>query len=210
MNEARRNPYATSEAALATNDLAPPSAISALDGAVEYGSFLRRLGALLLDFLILSPVLAITYVGIQYSKMFYAWYFIPGNLLSLFYWVWLVQKYGGTPGKRILGMRIALVDGGKVTLNAALLRYSVLGIMTVIQQYALLVGTRNISDEAYYSMGYLEKSLAMANAAPSYYPWLGRLSAVWMLAVGVSILCTNRRRALHDFIAGTVVIRERQ
>ncbi len=209
MNEASRNPYIPTQAPLLTDGPAPPKSPLESDGVVEYGGFWRRVGALLIDFLILSPLLVITYFGVQYSKLFYVWYFVPGILLALFYQVWLVQKNGGTPGKRILGMRIALVGGGQITPKAALLRYSVIGTLTVIQQFALLLATRNIRDEAYYPLGYLQKSMAMAAAAPPYYSVVTRMLGVWMLAVAISMLCNHRRRALHDFIAGTVVLRER-
>lgn len=210
MSEEARNPYAAPRAPLTADEAALRTIVKpTFQADVEYGGFWRRVGALLLDALIMTPIFSVTYLGVQYSKMFYVWSFIPSLLLGLFYSVWLVQKFGGTPGKRILGMRIALENGAAITPKAALLRYSVIGILTSIQSYGLLVATRNISDESYYGVAYLQKILALTAAAPSFYPWISALSRLWMVAVAVTMLCNYRRRALHDYIAGTVVLRER-
>src|SRR5215510_7212116 len=209
MNEEKRNPYAPTQAPLADerelSRLNPES-----EGTLEYGGFWRRFGALLIDFLILTPIYVLNYFGAQYSKMFYVWNFIPGILIALFYWVWLVQKYGGTPGKRILDMRIALVSGEPITPRAALLRYSVIAILTVIQSFGLLMATRGLSDETYLSLSYFAKMQALSAAAPPYYTWIAWVTQAWMVGVAISMLCNRRRRALHDFIAGTVVLRERR
>ena len=210
MNEERRNPYIPTQAPLIADERALPNANPEFEGTVEYGGFWRRVLALIIDFLVLSPLVVLTYFGVQYSKMFYVWYFIPGLLLGLFYQVWLVQRFGATPGKRALGMRIVLKDGAPITLKAALLRYAVIGIFTVIQSFGLLMATRGISDESYYGMSYFEKLQALSAAAPSYYPWITGLTQAWLVAVAISMLCNDKRRALHDFIAGTVVIRDRQ
>jgi len=210
MNEEKRNPYIPTQAPLLVDESAPSELKPDVEGVPRYGGFWRRVGAQLADFLVMSPIFVVTYFGVQYSKMFYVWSFVPSLLFALFYQVWLVRRFGGTPGKRALDMRIALQDGGAITAKAALLRYSVIGILTVIQSFALLVATRHVSDDSYYGLGYLEKAQVLTAAAPVYYTWDVVAIQLWMIAVAITMLCNRRRRTLHDFIAGTVVLHERR
>src|SRR5262245_17534295 len=95
------NPYAAPTAPVA--DAEPSNAFSNGLEEVEYGGFWRRLGALILDWLILAPVAILSFFGAQYTPRFYLYGLVPSILITLFYSVYLVKRYGGTPGKRILG-----------------------------------------------------------------------------------------------------------
>src|SRR5438876_2671458 len=68
---------------------------------LRYAGFWPRLGALLLDFLILLPLSAIAFWGSEKYRLFQMYYLLPGALFGLFYGVYLVRRYGGTPGKLI-------------------------------------------------------------------------------------------------------------
>ena len=50
---------------------------------------------------------------------------IIGFARSAFYHVYLVARFGGTPGKLALDIRIRMVDGSPVTLRAAVRRTAV-------------------------------------------------------------------------------------
>jgi uncharacterized RDD family membrane protein YckC len=63
-----------------------------------------------------------------------------------------------------------------------------------------------MTDAEYFSMGWLERSLAMAARAPSWYNIVIVAIYIWVLSDFIVMLTNKKRRAIHDFIAGTVVI----
>src|SRR5262249_23122483 len=106
---------------------------------MTYAGFWQRFGAFWMDFVILLPLMATAYVGDNHSRFFQIYWFLPGLLFGLWYHVYLVMRYGGTPGKLILNMRIAMTDGSPVTPKAAFLRYAVLLALAELTAIALVM-----------------------------------------------------------------------
>ena len=76
-----------------------------------YAGFWIRFGSLLLDFLIILPVTFILYYINNRALGNYMLTIVPSLLFGLWYNVYLVQKYGGTPGKLIAGIKIIDLNG---------------------------------------------------------------------------------------------------
>ena len=72
----------------------------------KYAGFLQRLGSHLIDMLIVIPIGLLTIWGNEQAKMFVLYSFLPILIFSLWYRVYLVKQYGGTPGKLILNIKI--------------------------------------------------------------------------------------------------------
>jgi len=202
---AERNPYAPPKAPVVQAEY--PSKVYAEEAEIVYGGFWRRVGAGLLDGLILAPLGVLTLYGLQNSRMFYVYYFVPNLLLTWIYYVYLVKRYGGTPGKRIANMRIQKIDGSPVTLWAATARYSVMLVFTVFSGLSLVIATLGISEAAFASSGFLEKMQLIDANSPSWNKPLTYLMYGWWIAVAISLAANVKKRALHDFIAGTMVVR---
>ena len=64
------------------------------------------------------------------------------------------------------------------------------------------------SDATYFSMGWKERSQYIIEQASPWYNVVTILMNIWIWSEFVVMLTNKRRRALHDFIAGTVVIRK--
>jgi uncharacterized RDD family membrane protein YckC len=156
--------------------------------------------------LILAPLSAgIVYLG-QDVRLFQVYWFLPGIAFGLFYSVYLVHRYGGTPGKLVLKIRIALVDGSPVTMRAAALRYAVIFVISLVSGIAGILAVLSVSDEAYLAMGTMERMQVTNEYAPSWSRIAFVLTQVWVWSEFVTMLLNERRRAIHDFIAGTVVV----
>ncbi len=97
---------------------------------LEYASFWRRFWAILVDGLIMSPV--------SYGLLFInpdAWVWVMGILEPVYhiaFWTWR----GQTPGKMLLGIRIVRVDGKRIGLGRAIIRYIVYPLSAIL----LLIG----------------------------------------------------------------------
>lgn len=112
-------------------------------------------------------------------------------ILSCGYSVIMHAKYGQTLGKMVL--KVKLVDVSElesVTLNQAFMR-DIVGIVVT-----------------FFSLIYLVVSLSSMQLITEHYddflkPW----AFYWLLIELITMLTNSKRRAVHDFIAGTVVIR---
>ncbi len=192
---------------------APPAA--SFDGAtphdagtLRYSGFWQRVGAYLIDFLIVSPLLALDYLFGGSTHLFPIIMFIPGQCVALFLHVYLVRKYGGTPGKLALNLRVSMVDGTPVTLKAALLRYSVLWALSLLTVIATMMAALKTSDATYSTYTYLQRSQELVANAPGWFMAVTVLTQIWVVACLITMLANKQRRSVHDFIAGTVVLRK--
>ncbi|SRR6266581_5683817 len=175
---------------------------------MQYGGFWRRFGAYWLDFIVLLPLVLLTLWLSPRSKYFYAWYFLPGLLIGLWYNVYLVRRFGGTPGKLVMKLRICKIDGESVGYREAALRYSVLMALTSLQSIAITISALHMSDTEYLSLGFMARSQRIVAEAPGWYRPVDVLAQVWIWSEFLVLLTNRKRRALHDFMAGTVVIRQ--
>jgi len=174
--------------------------------SLRYAGFWPRLGSLLLDIVIMLPLGALVFWADMHYRLFSVYYLVPSILLGLFYGVYLVQRFGGTPGKLIVGIRIRKLDGEPVGYREAFLRYLPDAILCLLMSIAWLVPLFHLSDTEYRALTYLERSKRMAEFAPFWSKPLQWAQMAWMWGELIVLLTNRRRRALHDFIAGTVVV----
>ncbi|MEY4561949.1 MAG: hypothetical protein RLZZ618_1226 [Pseudomonadota bacterium] len=202
----QENPYAPTAVSLSERDHAGTSVAS--HGELVYAGFWRRFGAFWIDALIFLPVMAIAYILSEKTRFFYAYWFIPSLALGLFFHVYLVTRFGGTPGKLALNTRIALVDGSAVTAKAAFIRHAVQFVLSTLTSVALVLGSMAMTDDRYFSLGYVARVQEITANAPFWYATVTLLTQLWIWSEFVSMLFNKKRRAIHDFMAGTVVVRK--
>ena len=111
--------------------------------------------------------------------------------LSCAYSVLLHAKYGQTLGKMV--MKVKIIDGSEmkpITLEQAFMR-DIVGI--AIMAIAIIYLFVKFADIQVIEKGYDDFLM----------PW----AFSWALIELVTMLTNSKRRAVHDFIAGTVVVR---
>lgn len=151
----------------------------------KYRTLPPRLGAMILDAIIFGiPFLFLSgFLDLMGDSL------VLGRVLGF---VWFAVsigchwRYGATPGKFLMGIRI--VDNateGPITLRQAFLRDSVPAVAWFLSIVWILLGIRE---------GFL---FSLFNLVYTLWSWAEILSA----------LTNPKRRAVHDFIAGTVCIR---
>ena len=186
------NPYAPPQAALLQTAPSVPELV--------YAGVWRRLGASIVDTLILltASLLVARFLSLPLGGGML--WFMSGLLLVLFYHVYLVRVLGGTPGKLLFKMRIAMVDGSRVTLAAAFLRYSV----TLVLTYLLPLATF-FSDLLNEWWPDTIETWQLARTPLRLIP--GALVLAWNASEFMVLLFNEQRRGPQDYMAGTVVIR---
>jgi uncharacterized RDD family membrane protein YckC len=200
----QRNPYAAPRAPVIAAD--DPTQVPTDPAEFEYGGFWLRVGALILDSLILAPLGIAMFVLVNYTRNAYVYLAIPNVVISLLYYVYLVRRFGGTPGKLITRMRITMANGSPVTWKAAFLRYLPLLVVQVLSLAAMIQATSNL-DQSFESLGFIEKMAALGTHAPRWNTVVTWLGYAWWIATAITLAANRRKRAAHDFLAGTVVLR---
>lgn len=178
--------------------------------ALRYAGFWRRFGAFWIDFVVFVPLMGLSFWLGEMSRVASLSTYLPGLVIGLWFHVYLVKRYGGTPGKLLLKIRITRLDGSNVGYREAILRHSVLFILSTLQTIALMIGTLNMSDAEYLSLAFQARSVRLAEIAPVWYQPVTVLMNIWVWSEFLVMLTNRRRRAIHDFIAGTVVIHAAQ
>lgn len=173
---------------------------------MQYAGFWKRFGAYWIDVMTFLPIIALSLWGNEQSRLFQLYWLIPGLVIGIWFHVYLVKKYGGTPGKLLLKIKIAKIDGSDVGYKEAVLRYSVLFVISFVMSVGLLPVVLEMTDTEYFSMGWQERTLYMLEHTPSWYNAVNIVMNIWIWSEFLVMLTNKKRRALHDFIAGTVVI----
>ena len=166
-----------------------------------YSGFFARLCARALDTaLTLIPLfLVFIFAGTKIES--HLWWQMPAWLGFLLLEVFLVAWYGGTPGKLILKLRITMIDGSSVTARASSLRMlpQFVTFAASLFAYAQLMLTVPNFDA-------LANTATLNATLPRWFQLTNWLMAIWPVGECLSVLLNSKHRALHDFIAGTMVV----
>lgn len=173
---------------------------------MQYAGFWKRFSSVILDFIILIPIsIFILWVG-SFSKTIHLIAIIPNTLLFFAYYIYMNANYGGTFGKLIMGIKIKKIDGETIHYKEAFLRNIVdlaFGIIIVFMQAYILF---NISDPSYDNLSWFKQAGFLHKNMPKAYHPIYTASQIWIWSELLVLLFNKKKRALHDFIAGTVVL----
>jgi len=173
---------------------------------LRYAGFWPRLGALLLDGLFTTPLTLIYGWGSSHFRLFDLYSLVPWLVFQLFWDVWLVRRFGGTPGKLLMGLRIRKVNGEAAGYREALLRCSVdlsLGLLATI---AGIMAATHMTDHEFLTLGWTDQVQRQAALMPAWGRGVNIALPIWAWGELIVLLTNRKRRALHDFLAGTVVV----
>jgi uncharacterized RDD family membrane protein YckC len=162
----------------------------------KYKTFSKRFYAGLLDGLVLLPAGFLDYLVIESKNTaVIATGTVFSYCLFFVYSVYFHWSTGQTLGKKWMGIRV--IDKSEVrllTLKQSFMRDSIYMLLQVI---GLVILVSQIIELGEYPLD--------GSAIKSYLDWL---SMLWFLLEIATILTNRRRRAIHDFLAGSVVIRD--
>jgi uncharacterized RDD family membrane protein YckC len=132
---------------------------------------------------------------------------VTGFIIAIIFEVYLVKRFGGSPGKLIMKMRIAKLDGSPVGYREASIRYSVLFVISLVSSAALVISALNMPDSEYAALTHKTRVRHLRDLAPAWYQKVEIAGGIWVYSEFAVLLTNRKRRAIHDFMAGTVVIR---
>jgi len=124
------------------------------------------------------------------------------------YTIYFHYKFGATLGKMLLGIKVTLPNGENIGLKQALLRSSVDLAFALLMIIAQVIAISNADPETYLNAGWFERAEYILPLFPVWYGVVNMTSNLWYWGEFIVLLFNKRKRSLHDFIAGTVVIRK--
>ncbi|HEU5179868.1 MAG TPA: RDD family protein [Candidatus Polarisedimenticolia bacterium] len=170
-----------------------------------YGGFWRRLASLFLDLLVLSPFVLMALWVDSFSRFSQACTLLPNLGFSIFYHVGLVQRFGGTPGKLLMRLNITKLDGTPVGWREAWLRFLPDLIFSLSIGLSMSYASFRMT-EADQALAFVARTQRRAALAPGFAT-IQLVNNLWVWSEFLVLLTNRKRRALHDFLAGTVVVR---
>jgi uncharacterized RDD family membrane protein YckC len=173
---------------------------------MTYAGFWRRLGAGIIDFSIWIPLWVIQGRLSSYSKTLAIVLSAATCLVYAAYQIYFHSRWGQTLGKMALGIRVMKLSGESIGVREAVIRSSVDLILTMFWIVGITIAYLNLPDSEFYQMDWVERNIKLNELAPSWMSWQEYLSNGWYWSEVVVILFNEKKRALHDFLAGTVVI----
>ncbi len=161
----------------------------------KYHTGFRRLGAAIIDGVIFTPLLlADLWVLNQTDNVWivFAWTVFNASLYYL-YSIFFHYKFGRTIGKWVLRIKVLDISETKLlSLKQAILRdslYLVIQLIGLLYFLYLVAKTGNLDIIIMDYRNFID------------YSFLG-----WMALELLSMLTNEKRRAIHDWLAGSVVI----
>lgn len=182
-------------------------------GIRVHAGFWRRLGAGLIDGLVSVPLIPL--FSFAYTTSI-TW-LVPALILNTFFYfiytVFFHYKYGATLGKLAIGIRVTQPDGSKINFEQALLRSSIDLFFAILYTITELIALATIDITYYNSLPKIQDVRASYIDAflpsGSGFDIILIASQLWIFSEIIVLLFNKRKRAFHDFIAGTVVIKQR-
>ncbi|PTC03949.1 RDD family protein [Vibrio mediterranei] len=166
--------------------------------ANKYSNFWRRFFAVIIDGLVFLPLQWIDeYIlsGAIGSVGVFLWG-VGGAILGISYYVILHAKYGQTIGKMVMKVKVVDVSESRnITVKQSCMRDIVPIIMAPFTVYA------------YAQLAFFGKTWQSLDQ-DSVLTIVSLIMISWVVLESVSMLFNEKRRAVHDYIAGSVVVRQ--
>ncbi len=180
------------------------------DGEKVYAGFWKRLKAALIDVMIAIPIMyCLVLLRRSDEKPLSVIAIILCTLFFSMYNVFLNARFGGSLGKLAIAIKVTKPDGSPIGWSEAWKRSSVDVTYAFLFLYVHLVPFFQISAQQYSTLAYWDRNALFGAYSPRWFEVAEVLQVAWFWSEPVVLLFNKRKRALHDFIGGTVVIHKR-
>ena len=131
-----------------------------------------------------------------------------GFLFYRFYHIGCVALWGQTPGKMAAKIKVVKVDGTPATWKNALLRNSVETFLTAVVLFLELKAVSMVSGAQFAAAEWAKRLALIDSFVPEIAVYIAWATQAFVLTEFVVLFLNKKKRAIHDFIAGTVVIHD--
>jgi uncharacterized RDD family membrane protein YckC len=173
-------------------------------GVMRYAGFWPRFGAMLVDALVLSPFMCFR-TGLVQSRSVALAIGSAGIRLCLLQHLFR-RPLGMTVGKCVLKLKVVSLDGEPAGFRRAFYRHSVDLALSVIACALTLSALMSVAEHEFNVLAFAERIDLLSQRTGAASDVLNWIYLAWALSELAVLLMNEKRRALHDFIAGTVVV----
>jgi uncharacterized RDD family membrane protein YckC len=174
-------------------------------GGVRYAGFGSRFVAGIVDTVLCSVLLLLPMLTLTESPLVTLMARVLVMLLSYGYFILATAIWGQTLGKRAARIRVERLDGGATTLGQSVMRVAVYFACAVLTLFAALVAYTSLPPDVLAQTPQLVRIAIRANT-PAWNELVGFVSLGFCIADVIVFLVSSKHRALHDLMAGTVVV----
>lgn len=171
-----------------------------------YAGFGKRLVAGVVDFIVLIPVIVLNIWLGSLSRTAAMLILVPMAFLYFGYEVYFHARFGQTIGKMAGGIRVLTTDGQRISFRHAFLRSSVDLAFAIISIAGSFMALMHFPNSEYTQLGWMGQTHRLEQLYPVWRGWTSIASDVWVWSEIFTVLFNRKRRAIHDFIAGTIVV----
>ena len=173
-----------------------------------YVGFWKRFVAGFADFVVLIPfIIFFTWLE-SIDRNLAIIITIPSTALFALYHVIFNARFGGTLGKLLVGIRITRPDGSPIAWSHAWWRSSVDLAFAFLFLCGNVWALSQIDPMTYSGLDWMMRAENLQQLHPAWFGLVFILQQVWVWSELIVLLFNKRKRAIHDFIAGTVVIKK--
>lgn len=173
---------------------------------MRYAGFWSRLGAGFIDLLVFIPIVILYFWLRTLSWEVALISHILNSLLYFLYNIYFLGRWGQTIGKWASNIKVVRLNGSKINFKDAFMRHCVDMVFSILSSTAWVITMLSITTTTFESTFLSEGSKIIHEATPVWGVWASKLSTIWVLSEMIVLLFNKKKRAIHDFIAGTVVI----
>jgi len=177
---------------------------------MNYATFWQRFAGMWIDVFVLLPLVFFQVWLESLSKTAAIILVIPMTAAYCAYSIYCHGRGGQTVGKHAMGIRVVRTTGERIGWREAWLRSSVDVAFAAVGVISSLVALAAITDAEYYGVRWTQRATNLQAHQPTWLAWTFAASQIWVWSEVIVMLFNKRRRALHDFIAGTVVTAEQR
>ena len=174
---------------------------------MQYAGFWVRFVACFIDGLLFIPFTFLYYALRSISWNTAVMIQIPFFLLWPLYNIYFLGRSGQTIGKKVAHIKVVLLDGPSVGYKQAFFRHVVDLFLAILVQLSLFMALFSVSKDGFDISEWREVNRLLYDATPFWGFWAQHAGSIWFLSEMVVLLFNEKKRAIHDFIAGTVVIK---
>lgn len=127
-----------------------------------------------------------------------------------FYNIYFVGRWGQTIGKMALKIRVVRLDGGNAGFARALYRHAVDLALSVVTSALTIYALLSVTESEYGAFTLDQRLELVETRTGTLVDVLNWLSLAWVGSELIVLLLNEKRRALHDYIAGTLVVHMRE
>lgn len=173
---------------------------------MRYAGFWPRFAAIVVDLIVLAPVIALSFWTLTASRTTALLSELSIAFAFAFYNIYFVGRWGQTIGKMALKIRVVRLDGGEAGFKRALYRHAVDLAFSVATSALTIYALTSVTEHEYSMLVFNERLELVESKTGAWPDVVNWLSFAWVMSELVVLLLNEKRRALHDYIAGTVVI----